>query len=201
MTNHENSVLRLSNNLAELMKYLYILLALPLFSSCNSTETPSIDVNSLTADLFEGIYLSDNTFFPDDTLILNAFTLKDTSTMKKLMIQFKNDSIYLSNYKFGGWYGKWFCPFEKAQANFTEDRLTIHTKKLSYSPRNEETWRKIEYQLIDSSVHSFTLVKLIDSTNSVVGSPFRNIYTHLGRGGRDFTTEVGEEIRSDIQLR
>jgi len=25
--------------------------------------------------------------------------------------------------------------------------------------------------------------------------------THLGRGGKDFTNEGGEEIRSDIQLR
>jgi len=25
--------------------------------------------------------------------------------------------------------------------------------------------------------------------------------THLGRGGRDFTKEGGEEIQSDIQLR
>jgi hypothetical protein len=38
-----------------------------------------------------------------------------------------------------------------------------------------------------------------DSAKSYVG--FRDVMTHLGRGGRDFTREGGEEIQSDIQLR
>ncbi len=38
-----------------------------------------------------------------------------------------------------------------------------------------------------------------DTAKSYVG--YRNVMTHLGRGGRDFTAEGGEEIRSDIQLR
>ncbi len=38
-----------------------------------------------------------------------------------------------------------------------------------------------------------------DTAKSYVG--FRNVMTHLGRGGKDFTKEGGEELRSDIQLR
>ncbi|GAA0874497.1 gliding motility lipoprotein GldK [Wandonia haliotis] len=37
-----------------------------------------------------------------------------------------------------------------------------------------------------------------DTAKSYVG--FRNVMTHLGRGGRDFTKEGGEELKSDIQL-
>ncbi|MFN5878675.1 MAG: hypothetical protein ACK44B_07405 [Flavobacteriales bacterium] len=38
-----------------------------------------------------------------------------------------------------------------------------------------------------------------DTAKSYIG--YRNVMTHLGRGGRDFTREGGEEIRSDIQLK
>jgi len=38
-----------------------------------------------------------------------------------------------------------------------------------------------------------------DTAKCYIG--FRNVMTHLGRGGKDFTKEGGEEIQSDIQLR
>jgi gliding motility-associated lipoprotein GldK len=38
-----------------------------------------------------------------------------------------------------------------------------------------------------------------DTAKSYIG--FRNVMTHLGRGGKDITKEGGEEIQSDINLR
>jgi len=38
-----------------------------------------------------------------------------------------------------------------------------------------------------------------DTAKSYIG--FRNVMTHMGRGGRDFTQEGGEQIQGDIQLR
>ena len=38
-----------------------------------------------------------------------------------------------------------------------------------------------------------------DSAKSYIG--FRNVMTHLGRGGADIDQENGEEIQSDIQLK
>lgn len=38
-----------------------------------------------------------------------------------------------------------------------------------------------------------------DTAKSYIG--FRNVMTHLGRGGKDIDQENGEEIQSDIQLK
>jgi sulfatase modifying factor 1 len=38
-----------------------------------------------------------------------------------------------------------------------------------------------------------------DTSKSYIG--FRCVQTHIGRGGRDFSREGGEELRSDIELR
>lgn len=57
------------------------------------------------------------------------------------------------------------------------------------------SWKDIGYYLM-TSTRSY---EYQDTAKSYIG--FRNVMTHLGRGGRDFTREGGEEIRSDIQLR
>ncbi len=57
------------------------------------------------------------------------------------------------------------------------------------------SWKDIGYYLM-TSTRTF---EYQDTAKSYVG--FRNVATHLGRGGRDFSKEGGEEIRSDIQLR
>ena len=57
------------------------------------------------------------------------------------------------------------------------------------------SWKDIMYYLRNGS----RTFEYQDSAKSYVG--YRNVATHLGRGGRDFTKEGGEEIRSDIQLR
>lgn len=57
------------------------------------------------------------------------------------------------------------------------------------------SWKDIGYYLM-TSTRSY---EYQDTAKSFLG--FRNVMTHLGRGGRDFSREGGEEIRSDIQLR
>jgi sulfatase modifying factor 1 len=57
------------------------------------------------------------------------------------------------------------------------------------------SWKDIGYYL-QNSTRTF---EYQDSAKSYIG--YRNVMTHLGRGGRDFTKEGGEEIQSDIQLR
>ncbi len=57
------------------------------------------------------------------------------------------------------------------------------------------SWKDIGYYL-QTSTRTY---EYQDTAKSYVG--FRNVMTHLGRGGRDFSKEGGEEIRSDIQLR
>lgn len=57
------------------------------------------------------------------------------------------------------------------------------------------SWKDVGYYL-QTSTRTY---EYQDTAKSYVG--FRNVATHLGRGGRDFSKEGGEEIRSDIQLR
>ncbi|MDG1147765.1 MAG: SUMF1/EgtB/PvdO family nonheme iron enzyme [Crocinitomicaceae bacterium] len=57
------------------------------------------------------------------------------------------------------------------------------------------SWKDIGYYLRNST----RTYEYQDTAKSYIG--YRNVMTHLGRGGRDFTKEGGEEIRSDIQLR
>lgn len=57
------------------------------------------------------------------------------------------------------------------------------------------SWKDIGYYL-QTGTRTY---EYQDTAKSYVG--FRNVMTHLGRGGRDFTREGGEEVKSDIQLK
>ena len=57
------------------------------------------------------------------------------------------------------------------------------------------SWKDIGYYLQNGT----RTYEYQDTTKSYIG--FRNVMTHLGRGGRDFSREGGEELKSDIQLR
>jgi gliding motility-associated lipoprotein GldK len=57
------------------------------------------------------------------------------------------------------------------------------------------SWKDIGYYLMNST----RTFEYQDTAKSYVG--FRNVMTHLGRGGRDIDQENGEEIQSDIQLK
>lgn len=57
------------------------------------------------------------------------------------------------------------------------------------------SWKDIGYYL-QNSTRTF---EYRDSAKSYVG--FRSVATHLGRGGRDFSSEGGEELDQDLQLR
>lgn len=57
------------------------------------------------------------------------------------------------------------------------------------------SWKDVGYY-IRNATRSY---EYQDTAKSFLG--FRNVQTHLGRGGSDFSKEGGEEIRSDINLR
>jgi len=57
------------------------------------------------------------------------------------------------------------------------------------------SWKDVGYYLQNAT----RTYEYQDTAKSYVG--YRNVMTHLGRGGRDITKEGGEEIRSDIELR
>lgn len=114
-----------------------------------------------------GKYLADSVYFPQDTLIIKKFTSSDSTTKEKLLVVIENDSIFLGNYNFNGWYGKWFCDFHAGKAKFEGGKLYIHANMNFFKWRcaNENPWRKIEYQLQSVSANSYTLVKVRDTSN------------------------------------
>lgn len=57
------------------------------------------------------------------------------------------------------------------------------------------SWKDIGYYLMNST----RTYEYQDTAKSYIG--FRNVMTHLGRGGKDIDQESGEEIQSDIQLK
>ena len=57
------------------------------------------------------------------------------------------------------------------------------------------SWKDIGYYLMNST----RTYEYQDTAKSYIG--FRNVMTHLGRGGKDIDQENGEEIQSDIQLK
>ena len=57
------------------------------------------------------------------------------------------------------------------------------------------SWKDIGYYLQNAS----RTYEYQDTAKSYIGT--RSVATHLGRGGRDFGNEGGEELRQDIQLR
>ncbi len=57
------------------------------------------------------------------------------------------------------------------------------------------SWKDIGYYLQNGTRN----YEYQDTAKSYIG--FRNVQTHLGRGGRDFSKEGGDEIRGDINLR
>ncbi len=177
--------------------FLFFSISLLLFS-CVPVEVKSIDSDMFTSDLFEGVYLADEVYFPQDTIVLSKFHLSDSSEEKKLLVHFRNDSLFLSNYNFGPWYGKWFCIFRSAKATFGKNRLILHTH---YTPSrnlicdNEDPWRRMEFRVSDSTAHLLTLIKTSDTTSCI----FPKVYERSIREG--FLSRQGEEVRSDIQLR
>ena len=165
---------------------IYIILLLALLISCKEKGVkPPLNENNLLG--VEGKYLVDDVYFPQDTLVLNKFKPSDSTTLKKLLVELKNDSIYLDNYNFGGFYGKWFVNFHTGKANFENNKLRIHAKHAYYRARceNDSTWQKIEYTLTKKTDSSITFIKTLDSTNCISNSVFK----YLGRGGRQFEDE------------
>jgi len=93
--------------------------------------------------------------------------------------------------------------YDESMYEFSHDLNTDHRyDAMDWDPPSMKrkvlrggSWKDIGYYL-QTSTRTY---EYQDTAKSYIG--FRNVMTHLGRGGRDFSKEGGEEIRSDIQLR
>jgi hypothetical protein len=133
--------------------------------SCNNKEFEKALIKNDT-NIIEGKFLVDNVYFPQDTLILLFYKDSDTSKIEKLQIELKNDSIYLSNYNFGPWYGKWFCNFHNAKAKFENNHLNIFAHyDNTLNCENKNATQKIKYKLINQTDSSYTLLKIKDTSD------------------------------------
>lgn len=160
----------------KLISFVYAISALGLLSSCGGF--PGKNSEKMEPE-FDGKYLVDDVFFPQDTLKLKKFRPLDSTTTKRLMIEFRNDSIFLSDHNFSDWDGKWFCNFYSASAKFENNQLSIDAELLdNYRCLNEGAWQKIEYQLTKVSGDSITLIKTRDTSNC---TPKWTVHKHLGR--------------------
>lgn len=159
----------------------------------------SVSQSKKVGTSIDGKYLVDDVFFPQDTLVLRKMLPSDSTTQKKLLVELKNDSIYLSNYNFGGWYGKWFCAFHKGGVRYENQHLFIHAEIDSpfyqHCHSNKKAWQKIDYQLISSTESSFIFLKISDTSNCQLKRTKE--HDALGRGSRDLQILP----RGDIQLR
>lgn len=141
-----------------------LLLVVLMAQSCTSTAPPAKNKVETIIEL-NGKYLVDNIYFPQDTLLLNKFKPSDSTTMKKLLVEFKNDSIFLSSYNFGPWYGKWFCSFRQGSAKFGNNKLSITAEISSQQCLNEKPTHRIDYRLTEITNNSLTFVKTMDTTD------------------------------------
>jgi len=93
--------------------------------------------------------------------------------------------------------------YDESMYEFSHDLNTEHRyDAMDWDPPSMKrkvtrggSWKDVGYYL-QTSTRSY---EYQDTAKSFLG--FRNVATHLGRGGRDFSKEGGEEIRSDIELR
>ena len=93
--------------------------------------------------------------------------------------------------------------YDESMYEFSNDLNTEHRyDAMDWDPPSMKrkvtrggSWKDIGYYL-HNGTRSY---EYQDSSKSFVG--YRNVMTHLGRGGRDFSREGGEEIQSDIQLK
>ncbi len=93
--------------------------------------------------------------------------------------------------------------YEKAASEFTHDMNTDNqydAKDGDHPNRKRKvirggSWKDIGFYLMNST----RTFEYQDTAKCYIG--FRNVMTHLGRGGKDLEAENGEEIQSDIQLK
>ena len=93
--------------------------------------------------------------------------------------------------------------YEKAASEFTHDMNTDNqydAKDGDHPNRKRKvirggSWKDIGFYLMNST----RTFEYQDTAKCYIG--FRNVMTHLGRGGKYLEAENGEEIQSDIQLK
>jgi gliding motility-associated lipoprotein GldK len=93
--------------------------------------------------------------------------------------------------------------FDESAYEFTHDmnsEYTYDAKDADHPVKKRKvirggSWKDIGYYL-QNSTRTF---EYQDTAKCYIG--FRNVMTHLGRGGKDIDAENGEEIQMDIQLK
>lgn len=158
------------------IKFVSLFSILCLFNACDFSDQKKESAKN--AQNIDGKYLVDDVYFPQDTLVLKKFRPADSTTKEKLLVEFKNDSIYLSNYNFGPWYGKWFCDFSGASAIFDSKVLHIYAELDCFFCKNKYSWQIIEYRLKKNSRDDLTFIKTIDTINCLPES----IFSFMGMG-------------------
>lgn len=186
-----------------IIKFVSLFSILCLLNACDFSYQKKESAKN--AQNIDGKYLVDDVYFPQDTLVLKKFRPADSTTKEKLLVELKNDSIYLSNYNFGPWYGKWFCDFYEGSATYKNRVLHIYAKKVHpyFFYKDGDAWQIIEYRLKKKSTDDLTFIKTIDTTNCLAESIFsfmgmgNDIEYRKSRGNR----EIESESESDIQLK
>lgn len=142
--------------------YIPILISLVL-TGCNSPREKSSDHPESIK--LEGKYLVPDLLFPQDTLFLTRFNLSDSLAKEQLMVEFKNDSIFLSSYNFNMWDGKWISDFHKGAVKINDSILHIEADTYSTNCANKNTWRHIDYLLETHSDQELMFIKVKDTSN------------------------------------
>jgi hypothetical protein len=149
------------------MKNLLSLMILIGVFACQTERQKEIVLDAEPIQL-DGYFWSDNLFFPNDTLVLHKFHWTHTIEDNKLILFFKNDSIYLDKHTYNGWDGKWFCDFYSAQFKYDDGVLALSVfMQDNLSCANTEIERFIDYQQLEESIGSLTLVKTRDTSNCI----------------------------------
>jgi len=78
---------------------------------------------------------------------------------------------------------------------FRYDAMDWDTPSMKRKVIRGGSWKDIGYYL-QTGTRTY---EYQDTAKSYIG--FRNVMTHLGRGGKDFSKEGGEEVKSDIELK
>lgn len=179
------------------IKFVSLFSILCLFNACDFSDQKKESAKN--AQNIDGKYLVDNVYFPQDTLVLKKFRPADSTTKEKLLVELKNDSIYLSNYNFGPWYGKWFCDFSDGSATYKNRILHIYAKKVHpyFFYKNGDARQTIEYRLEEISGDKLTFIKILDTSNCELFS----VLKYLGKKEQIEIPEEEVEIHSDIQLK
>jgi len=148
-------------------KFFFISQLLSILSILGCNATDKVPDDPEISNILNGKYLVDNIYFPQDTLVLHKFSASDSTKKEKLLVEFYNDSIFLSRYNFSPWYGKWFCNFHKGKVKLDNGTLCIEANLYTTRCTNENPWQRIDYNLLSYSDSELIFIKVSDTSNCI----------------------------------